>query len=126
MSRTVVPVSNPYAISVQAVHQLPADKCYRTTVVAAETDLSASQAADNLKTQLHDLEEERKAATVKAETMATKSQRLGEAIENLQAGAVRAMRQNDEAAARELLQVCFHQLTTSLPAQCNHCASSCC
>lgn len=72
---------------------------------AARTDPSAGKAADSLKTQIQDLEEERKAATVKAEAMATKSQRLGEAIENLQAGALRAMRQNDEAAARELLQV---------------------
>ena len=63
------------------------------------------KAADTLKTQLHDLEEERKAATLKAESMAAKAQRLGEAIENLQAGALRAMRQSDEAAARELLQV---------------------
>ena len=58
--------------------------------------------------------------------MATKSQRLGEAIENLQAGALRAMRQNDEAAARELLQVCFCQLRISWPAQCNRSASSHC
>lgn len=70
----------------------------------ARTDHSAGKAADSLKTQIHDLEEERKAATLKAETMATKSQRLGEGIGNLQAGALRAMRQNDEAAARELLQ----------------------
>jgi len=55
---------------------------------------------------LQELEDERKAATLKAEHMATKSQRLAEAIENLQAGALRAMRQQDEAAARELLQVC--------------------
>ena len=40
--------------------------------------------------------------------MATKAQRLGEAIENLQAGALRAMRQHDEAAARDLLQVSLH------------------
>ncbi len=55
---------------------------------------------------MQELEDERKAATLKAEHMATKSQRLAEAIENLQAGALRAMRQQDEAAARELLQVC--------------------
>ncbi len=73
----------------------------------AETDRSAGKAAAALKTQLHELEEERKAGTLKAEHMATKSQRLAEAIENLQAGALRAMRQQDEAAARELLQVCI-------------------
>ena len=73
--------------------------------IAAETDHSSGEAADSLKAQLHDLEEERRAATLKAESMATKAQRLGEAIENLQAGALRAMKQNDEAAARELLQV---------------------
>lgn len=82
--------------------------------VAAEADQSAGNAADALKTQLQELEEERKAATLKAEHMASKSQRLAEAIENLQAGALRAMRQQDEAAARELLQVCAicigHQL----------------
>lgn len=75
------------------------------TYNAARTDQSAGKAADSLKAQIHALEEERKAATLKAETMATKTQRLGEAIENLQAGALRAMRQQDEAAARELLQV---------------------
>lgn len=73
--------------------------------VAAETDQSADKAADALKAHLQELEDERKAATLKAEHMATKSQRLAEAIENLQAGALRAMRQQDEAAARELLQV---------------------
>ncbi len=74
--------------------------------VAAETDQSADKAANALKAHLQELEDERKAATLKAEHMATKSQRLAEAIENLQAGALRAMRQQDEAAARELLQVC--------------------
>ncbi|KAA6423712.1 MAG: hypothetical protein FRX49_06283 [Trebouxia sp. A1-2] len=70
----------------------------------AETGQSAGKAADALKANLQELEDERKAATLKAEHMATKSQRLAEAIENLQAGALRAMRQRDEAAARELLQ----------------------
>ncbi|KAL0026567.1 hypothetical protein WJX77_006927 [Trebouxia sp. C0004] len=70
----------------------------------AEADQSADKAADALKAHLQELEVERKAATLKAEHMATKSQRLAEAIENLQAGALRAMRQQDEAAARELLQ----------------------
>lgn len=90
---------------------LPVDKA-RTLLligsfsVAAETGQSAGKAADALKANLQELEDERKAATLKAEHMATKSQRLAEAIENLQAGALRAMRQRDEAAARELLQVC--------------------
>lgn len=75
------------------------------TTNAAGTDHSLGKAAESLKAQLHDLEDERKAATLKAETMATKARRLGEAIENLQEGALRAMRQSDEAAARELLQV---------------------
>ena len=48
--------------------------------------------------------------------MATKAQRLGEAIENLQAGALRAMRQSDEAAARELLQVSIVDCDTSFVA----------
>lgn len=42
--------------------------------------------------------------------MAVKSKRLAEAIENLQAGALRAMRQSDESAARDLLQVWDHVL----------------
>lgn len=83
---------------------------------AAGTDHSSGKAADSLKSQLHDLEEERKAATLKAETMATKAQRLGEAIENLQAGALRAMRQSDEAAARDLLQVSIVDSDTSFVA----------
>ena len=58
-----------------------------------------------MKAHLRELENERKAATTKAEKMAVKSQRLAESIENLQAGALRAMKQNDEPAARELLQV---------------------
>lgn len=84
------------------------DRCYSfgSFSVAAETDQSADKAADALKAHLQELEDERKAATLKAEHMATKSQRFAEAIENLQAGALRAMRQQDEAAARELLQVC--------------------
>lgn len=70
----------------------------------AEVDQSDSKAADALKSELQELEEERKAATLKAENMAVKSKRLAEAIENLQAGALRAMRQSDESAARDLLQ----------------------
>lgn len=85
------------------------------TTNAAGTDHSSGKAAESLKAQLHDLEDERKAATLKAETMATKVQRLGEAIENLQEGALRAMRQSDEAAARELLQVSLVERDASLP-----------
>ena len=84
------------------------------TTNAAGTDHSSGKAAESLKAQLHDLEDERKAATLKAETMATKVQRLGEAIENLQEGALRAMRQSDEAAARELLQVSLIKCDASL------------
>ena len=85
-------------------------------MTAAGTDHSSGKAAHSLKAQLHDLEEERKAATLKADTMATKAQRLGEAIENLQAGALRAMRQSDEAAARELLQVSLADFDANLVA----------
>ena len=68
---------------------------------------------------MRELEEERKAATGKAEKMAVKSQRLAESIENLQAGALRAMRQQDETAARELLQgCCCPSLGTAQYAQC--------
>ena len=86
---------------------------------AAETDPPAQEAADSLREKLSQLEEERKAATTKAESVASKGQRLAEAVQNLQNGALRAMKQGDEAAARELLQV-------SYPVECRqHCIVLC-
>ena len=51
---------------------------------------------------------------MKAESVASKGQRLAEAVQNLQNGALRAMKQGDEAAARELLQVSYLQMDPAL------------
>lgn len=75
------------------------------SVTAADAAEVPEEGADSLKVQLQDLEEERKAATAKAESLASKGKRLAEAITNLQHGALQAMKAGDEAAARELLQV---------------------
>ena len=72
------------------------------------------EAADSLRSQLQELEEERKAATAKAESLASKGKRLAEAVTNLQNGALRAMKEGDETAARELLQVGSHGLSCLL------------
>ena len=98
--------------------------------LAAETNKPAHEAADALKAHLRELEDERKAATTKGEKMAVKSQRLAESIENLQAGALRAMKQNDEPAARELLQVLHQRLWCKAPWQhlqaCARAEPACC
>ena len=69
------------------------------------------EAADSLRSQLQELEDERKAATAKAESLASKGKLLAEAVTNLQNGALRAMKEGDETAARELLQVGSHGLS---------------
>ena len=74
-------------------------------LTAADAAEVPEEGADSLKLQLQDLEEERKAATAKAESLASKGKRLAEAVTNLQHGALQAMKAGDETAARELLQV---------------------
>lgn len=76
----------------------------RSLVYLSAADDTPQEAADSLRLQLQQLEEERKAATAKAESVASKGKRLAEAVTNLQNGALQAMKAGDEVAARELLQ----------------------
>lgn len=78
---------------------------HRSPDAPTAADDTPQEAADSLRLQLQQLEEERKAATAKAESVASKGKRLAEAVTNLQNGALQAMKAGDEVAARELLQV---------------------
>lgn len=95
-------VRTSHTFAWSAIRKVADPACSLTAAGAAEVP---EEGADSLKLQLQDLEEERKAATAKAESLAQKGKRLAEAITNLQHGALQAMKAGDEAAARELLQV---------------------